>query len=184
VDTAANSGGADGREAQWQRNLILEGGDIAKSQIGRPTTRWRAAGMDIGRGRDAGPLCGMLKPEEQPGALEMAEQAWANGGDTAAEINDYANWLWRTSWQQFQTPLVLGALKELIPAGLNCVWRGVKNAVAKRRRNLCCWPHRDEGPCVPGVAGMRGNRAGCGASDKSAAGFVISVTLDGNNTRF
>jgi len=130
---AATAAGLSDREAQWRHDLILQGGDIAKSQVGPYNTLennrmdYRALGDTLDR------YAVTLKPEEQPSALEMAERAWANAGETAAETNDLRKLAVAHKMQQFQEPLFALLLRNN-PAGLIVLARG-KDAVAEAATN-------------------------------------------------
>jgi len=130
---AASAAGVSDREAQWRRELILQGGDIAASQISAYNTlessrmNYRVLAQTLDQ------YVLTLKPDDQLGVLQMAEQAWANAGDTTGETNDLRRLAVDHKLQTFYEPLFAMLLRNN-PAGLIALARG-KDALADSATN-------------------------------------------------
>jgi len=135
---AASAAGLADREAQWRRDLILQGGDIANEQI-QPYERLENSRMDYhALATTLDRYASTVKPEEQSGVLQPAERAWANAGDTAAQTTDLRKLAVGHKMAAFDEPLFELLLRN-DPASLMLLARG-KEAIAeyggKRRERL------------------------------------------------
>jgi len=130
---AASAAGLTDREAQWRRDLILQGGEIAQQQIDAYNTLensrldYQALGETLDR------YAATLKPDAQSNVLQMAEQAWANAGVTATESSELRKLAIAHKMQAFQEPLFAMLLRR-DPAGLIQLARG-KDSSAEAAAN-------------------------------------------------
>jgi transcriptional regulator with XRE-family HTH domain len=128
---AAAAAGLLDREAQWQRELILQGGTVGQIQtyntLESDRMNYRVLGETLDR------CATTQKPEAIPGTLEKAERAWANAGDISAEINDLRKLAVAHKMQGFQNSLFALMLREN-PSGLILLARG-KEPIAEAATN-------------------------------------------------
>jgi hypothetical protein len=179
---AASAAGLTDREAEWQRDLILQGGDIAKQQIDAYNTL-QSSRMDYhALGDTLDRYAATLKPEDQPNMLQLAEQAWANAGETAAETNDLNKLAVAHKAQAFDEPLFATLLRNN-PAGLILLARG-KDAIAEAATNYVL-AHGTKAQAYQAVAAhAAGRNLVWGQATRALAGLYYGDSSAATSTAF